>query len=778
MKNDLAILILSFLTAISSQSQGVIDFGNNNSAATKISTNSVMGGPATGFTASSTNAVFYYALYYSQTATSVNGQTSAVSGAPGNYVFTDTNWMLAAYGTNMWVPGRLFSATPDLDGNTVVPGVQSGAAAQFVVMGWSANIGTSIAPVQAWLNNGSPTTSGFIGESAVSGPITLGSSSGGIPAILFGGVAPEIEGFTLGLAGGLPPPPPSAPVITTQPTNLTVTAGNTAMFTVTASGTPPPNYQWSFNNTNITGATTATLILTNVQAAQAGSYSVVVSNVAGSITSSNALLTVNVPPAPPAISSQTGNQVVAVGTAATFSVTATGTAPLSYFWSRNGGLIPNATNASYTLFNAQLSDSGSQLSCLVSNAFGTAVSTNMLLKVIETVANGSCSGAIVITTATYTTTQSTLQADSPGNPEPDCVGGFGHGVWYEFTAPQAGLLEVDTFGSDYDTGLALYTGSCGSLTEVACNDDAGGLLTSQVIAPAAAGTTYFILAGGYDSDAGNLVLDLNYYTPPVFTEEPTNLSVVVSNNAILGTTVSGSPPINFQWYFNNTPLTDGGRISGSATPTLTIANVQTNDGGNYQLVASNFVGATTSSVAVLTPVILPPAFIQLPTSQAVGAGSNVNFTTVVSGTPPFSYQWYQNGNPLSDNGVHIAGSMTASLTISNLTAADAGSYRVMVSNPSGSINASATLTVLTPPVITLQPVGRSVPPGLPTTFTAGASGIPAPGYQWLLNGTNIPGATATNYTLSAVGANSLGSYQLATSNTKGVVVSSNARLVV
>ena len=113
-----------------------------------------------------------------------------------------------------------------------------------------------------------------------------------------------------------------------------------------------------------------------------------------------------------------------------------------------------------------MSDSGSQFSCLVTNAYGSASSTNVSLKVIDsTVANDLCSGAIVITNASYTNVQSTVQATSFGDPVPDCVDGFGHGVWYQFTAPVAGLLIVDTFGSDFDTGLAIYTGSCDALTE-------------------------------------------------------------------------------------------------------------------------------------------------------------------------------------------------------------------------------------------------------------------------------------------------------------------------
>jgi uncharacterized repeat protein (TIGR01451 family) len=90
---------------------------------------------------------------------------------------------------------------------------------------------------------------------------------------------------------------PIGPLVTLQPTNFTLTVGATATFTVSASGTPPLNYQWYFNGTNLlTGATNTSLILTNVQVNQSGNYSVVVSNMFSSTTSSNAVLTVNPPP--------------------------------------------------------------------------------------------------------------------------------------------------------------------------------------------------------------------------------------------------------------------------------------------------------------------------------------------------------------------------------------------------------------------------------------------------------------------------------------------------
>jgi alpha-tubulin suppressor-like RCC1 family protein len=566
-----------------------------------------------------------------------------------------------------------------------------------------------------------------------------------------------------------------APSITQQPTNITVTVNNTAVFNVAAAGTQPLSYQWMFNGTNILGATNTALTLNNATPELAGNYSVLVFNAAGIAVSSNALLTVFVPPTPPSIVSQTPSQVVLLGSAATFTVNAGGTAPLSYFWFKNNVLIPGATNFFYTIPSAQFADSGKKFSCLVTNAYGTASSTNASLKVINTIFNDLCSGAVSITNSSYTNAQSTANASSYGDPLPDCVDGFGNGVWYRFTAPLSGVLDVDTYGSDFDTGLAIYSGNCGSLSQVDCNDDTDGF-TSELLIPTTAGVTYYFLVGGYSAHVGNLVFHLHHYTPPAFDVQPTNIAIIVSSNGQFSATISGTQPITQQWFFNNAPLVDGGRISGVTNKTLNIASVITNDGGNYYLVASNWVGVTTSSIAVLTPVILPPNFNLQPVAQSVITGSNVTFTAAVTGTAPFSYQWFLEGTQLADDG-HFFGVGTPSLTISNLTTADAHYYSLVVTNVSGSVTSTpALLTVLVPPTVTLNPVGRSVPPGLPTTFNAAGTGIPTPAYQWQLNGTDIPGATFVNYTNAAVSTNNLGFYTLVASNSVGTVTSSPAQL--
>lgn len=98
----------------------------------------------------------------------------------------------------------------------------------------------------------------------------------------------------------------TSPIITTQPASQSVASGASVSLSVVASGTPAPTFQWQFNGTAIAGATSATLTLSSARSADAGDYTVVVSNGAGSVTSNKATLTVNTPTTPAPSPSGTG----------------------------------------------------------------------------------------------------------------------------------------------------------------------------------------------------------------------------------------------------------------------------------------------------------------------------------------------------------------------------------------------------------------------------------------------------------------------------------------
>jgi beta-lactamase superfamily II metal-dependent hydrolase len=188
------------------------------------------------------------------------------------------------------------------------------------------------------------------------------------------------------------------PSITTQPASQTVTAGGNVTFSVSASGTAPLSYQWRFAGVNIAGATAASYTRTGVQSNDAGNYSVVVANAAGSVTSANAVLTVTA--APPSISTQPASQTVVQGSAATFSVVASGTGTLTYQWRFNGANISGATTSSYTRSNAQTTHQGNY-SVVVANSAGSVTSANASLTVkVNVILDNSNAGFTASTTWT------------------------------------------------------------------------------------------------------------------------------------------------------------------------------------------------------------------------------------------------------------------------------------------------------------------------------------------------------------------------------------------
>src|SRR5438874_709147 len=189
------------------------------------------------------------------------------------------------------------------------------------------------------------------------------------------GIGIGIGSAGCGVVSGSKNPPSVAPSITAQPTNDTVTAGQAASFSVVATGTAPLSYQWQKNGTAISGATSASYTTAATTSADNGAqFVVVVSNSAGSMTSNAAMLTVNAAAVAPSITTQPANQTVTVGQAATFTVVATGTAPLSYQWQKSGTAISGRTEERYTTPATTSADNGAQFVVVVSNPVGSVTS--------------------------------------------------------------------------------------------------------------------------------------------------------------------------------------------------------------------------------------------------------------------------------------------------------------------------------------------------------------------------------------------------------------------
>ncbi len=171
----------------------------------------------------------------------------------------------------------------------------------------------------------------------------------------------------------------TAPSISSQPASKTVTLGQTASFSVTATGTASLSYQWQKNGAAISGATSSSYTTPATTSIDNGAlFAVVVSDSVGKVTSNSATLTVN---SAPSITTQPLSQTMTAGQTASFAVTATGTAPLSYQWRKNGTPISGATSASYTTPAETTADNGAQFMVAVSNSAGSVTSSAAILTV-------------------------------------------------------------------------------------------------------------------------------------------------------------------------------------------------------------------------------------------------------------------------------------------------------------------------------------------------------------------------------------------------------------
>jgi alpha-tubulin suppressor-like RCC1 family protein len=534
----------------------------------------------------------------------------------------------------------------------------------------------------------------------------------------------------------------NSPLIEVQPLSQTVPYGQPSVtFNVVVFGPGPLSYQWRFNGADIPGATNASLTLALAHYTDEGSYSVLVANSYGAALSSNAVLTV-VPPTPPSFVSQPAGQTVPVGTNFTLTASATGAPAPTYRWYFNGTALSDDSHYSGTgsstlqILNVQTNDTGDYF----------AVATNICCAATSYVAN-----VTVLLPPSITSQPASLMQIQ--------------GSTASFTAAVAGS---PPFSYQW-----LYKGS--PLTDG--GQISGATTTNLTISNLQlTNSGYYVLfvtnpVGAATSAAATLTV----FAPPSIVQQPTTQAILQGSNVFFSTAATGSEPIGYQWFFNNAPLSDDARISGSGTASFAITNAQTNDVGGYYVIATNAYGAATSSIANLS-IVLPVVITQQPSNQLVAIGSNFVLSFGADGTGPFGYQWYFNNTPLTDSS-RISGSATSSLTISNAQGSDTGNYMVVVTNLlSAATSSVASVSVLASPSVVLQPKGRSTPVGFPEIFNATASGASPLAYQWQLNGTNIPGATNLNYTNASVAITDFGGYQLVVTNSVGSTTSVVAML--
>ena len=582
--------------------------------------------------------------------------------------------------------------------------------------------------------------------------------------------ASEIQAIYAAGSGGKCPPSPTPPSIATQPANQTVFVGGSATFSVTASGIPPLSFQWNFNGTNISGATNTSLTLTNVQFNQAGNYAVLVTNAYGSILSSNAVLTVL--GLPPSISIQPTNQTAMVGGSATFSVTASGTAPLCYQWAFNRTNISGATNTSLTLTNIQLNQAGNY-SMLVTNLYGSILSSNALLTVNPL---PSCDPAPSGLMDWWRGESNAL--DSAGTNNGTLVGGVSYvagevGQAFSFNGtsgyvsiPDSPSLDSFTRSITIEAWIKVNQFSSQDWIALVCKGDSSWQLRRYGLT---SNLSFYTSGLNNPELQGNRNVNDGQWHHVAGVYDGTNKYLYVDGTLDVSALVTGSLSAN------RVPLL----IGDNPEHTQRLFNGLIDEVSIYRrgLSASEIQAIYAAGSEGKCP-LAPPSIITQPTNQTVPVGGTATFNVTAVGTPPLSYQWVFSGT-------NISGATNTSLILTNVQLSQAANYAVLVTNLYGSIlSSNALLTVTldhfawnqilsprfanTPFAVTIQ--ARDLTNGLFTNFTGiaflgttnGVSVAPSASgnfVQGVWTGSVVISQTASNLVLRA--SDGLGHFGLA-----------------
>jgi len=517
-----------------------------------------------------------------------------------------------------------------------------------------------------------------------------------------------------------------APVITTQPTSVTVTAGLNVQFGFGASGIPNPTLQWQrstdggttwadlSNGFPYSGVTSGTLTIFGVDTTRSGDrFRGVATNLLGSATSLPAVLTVT-DPINPVILNSPANQVVNVGQTATFIVSSIGAAPLTYQWQRlsagsgtwnnlsTGGNYGGAGSATLTVNNAALSMSGDQFRCIVSNPFGNATSGVGLLTV-----NPPPVAPTIVTDPSAQTATAGLGAT--------------FGVSAAGTAPLSYVWQRLPAGAGVWSNLSTTSVYSGVSTAT---------LTLSTTTTAMSGDQFRCVVSNSQGSVNSLPAVLTVSLPnqtPSFTSHPANLTANSTGSATFSVVVSGNPTPTLVWQISTNAGTSWQAVPGATGTSLTLTNLALSQNGHrYRVVATNPISTATSNAATLTvnELILPTVVTLPPLGGEFREGQALSLSVTVTGSPPFSYRWFRNGLLLS-------GASSSSYAIASIALGDAGSYHVEVTGRGGMAATNGTaVTVISLPRFTGQPVNAVVESGLNAAFAVTVVGDPAPTLQW------------------------------------------------
>ncbi|MBL9168789.1 MAG: lamin tail domain-containing protein [Verrucomicrobiales bacterium] len=257
---------------------------------------------------------------------------------------------------------------------------------------------------------------------------------------------------------------------------------------------------------------------------------------------------------------------------------------------------------------------------------------------------------------------------------------------------------------------------------------------------------------------------------PVLTLPPTSRSSVLGQRVAFSVVASGPGPLQYQWRFNQQPL------ARATNALLELDPVRLDDVGRYDVWVGNSGGSILSAGAELA-VTLPLSIVDPPQSQMVrgNANSNATFNVVVMGESPLSYQWQFNDHDIPE-------ATSPRLVVPGVTQVNDGRYTVRVSNATGSRSASATLSVVFSPTITLQPQPQTLLVGDTVNLRAAASGTTPMTFRWRKSSSvvsnSVSDSGASTYRITNAKITHSGSYSVLVTNVASSLSSTSITVTV
>ena len=542
------------------------------------------------------------------------------------------------------------------------------------------------------------------------------------------------------------------PAVTGNPSAVTVKDGQTATFTVSASGTDL-KYQWQYSADG--GKTWANCTANSSNKRSFSFFASMgfngryfrcrVSNASGTVYSTGAKLTVTA--SEPTIRTSPSSAKAEEGCTATFKVVAAGTDP-KYQWQykRSGGTSwanwSGKTEATLVV-TAGSNNNGCQYRCVVSNSLGKVASDAATLTVVP---------------KTKITTQPSNASAALGKTVTFKVVASGTGLTYQWQYQRAGETTWKNWSGKTSATLTVTAGSNNNGCQYRC-----------------------VVKGVSSTVASNAALLTITDMAPVIVTQPSNATVVFDKTATFKVVAAGAG-LTYQWQYKRAGMTAWTDWSGKTAATLNVTAGSNNNGCQYRCVVKNSYGTVASNAATLT-VASKPAITTQPSNASAALGKTVTFKVSATGNA-LSYQWqYLRAGETA--WMNWSGKTSATLSVTAGSGNNGCRYRCVVKNIAGyTVSNPAQLTITNAaPAIQTHPANATAASGKTATFKVVAVGTDL-SYQWQYKRAGATswldwsGKTAATLTVTAGSNNNGCQYRCVVKNSCGTAISNAAALTV